>query len=517
MSIFNSSDFHNEASVDLDVLDERYMNQESDTINHLNIKTIQLYDTASLIFKDNTIQTTAFNTETIEKIYLEVNNMIDNNTGSITNNENTFTEKNIFDNDVSINNQLKINDSNNGNSFTSISHVGNLLTVNCANTNGAISFNRNGSTIMRLNPNNINFYNKQLLNVSSIKYKDLTEQFSAFTDEYIADIVTSKKQTKKLDYIFIPEIPNIMPEYEQLFIKTDTTIEGNVTIDGNINNSTISTIQSNINTIKTDITDIKTDITDINTLLSSDNNAITESFIINGSSLVLPSKDFDLNNNDIKNVNTYEIGTSPSLGYIVMNANDNVEIKGSLDQDIILTTNASNSSGYSPGPHNLIISTPEIDLGDRTILNCPTIDNIYTSINLKASYAKCRITVNSSNNYIYDWHSTNLRKFVNSNIYISKQSTGLITLMLDIPENGGPVDDHFVVTGNGRQYANADVGPRRGIYFTVIYKSAVYSSGIFKGHTVQLQLTRTEGIDEVYDLIYHNSTHQGWLDVFIAW
>ena len=55
MSIFNSSDYNNETSVDLDVLDERYMNQESDTIEHLNIKSIQMYDTASISFGDNSI------------------------------------------------------------------------------------------------------------------------------------------------------------------------------------------------------------------------------------------------------------------------------------------------------------------------------------------------------------------------------------------------------------------------------------------------------------------------------
>ena len=91
MSIFNSSDYNNEASVDLDVLDERYMNQESDTIEHLNIKSIQMYDTSSISFKDNSIQSTAFNSDVTDNIYSEVQNIIDNN--SIATSENTFTQK----------------------------------------------------------------------------------------------------------------------------------------------------------------------------------------------------------------------------------------------------------------------------------------------------------------------------------------------------------------------------------------------------------------------------------------
>ena len=542
MSIFNSSDYNNETSVDLDVLDERYMNQESDTIEHLNIKSIQMYDTASISFKDNSIQSTAFNSDVTDNIYLEVQNIIDNN--SITTSENTFTQKNIFDNDVNINNQLKINDTNNNESFfTTINQVGKVLNIDSAGVNGAISFKSNGSTKMRINPGNINFYDTELRNVKSIKYEDNSEQFTAFTEEHLAkinsngnedvndEINTLQNKTANLTRVYLPE-SNLGPEFDQLIINApDNIILKNGLEDGveiitdrvKFGNRiitqcpTITDIKDDITDIQTDITNnIKTDITNVKTDITNVKN-ITGKFIINGDSLVVSSKDLDLNNNDIKNVNTYEIGTAPSLGYISTDANDNVEIKGSLDQDIILTTNASNSSGYSPGPHKLTISTPEVDLGYRTILNCPTIDNIYTSINLKPSYAKCRITVNSSNQYIYDWHSNNLRRFVNSSVYVSKQSTGLITLMLDTEENGGPPDDHFVVYGNGRQYANADLGPRRGIHFTVIYKSSVYSSGVFKGHTVQLQLTRTEGIDEVYDLIYYNSTHQGWLDVFIAW
>ena len=439
---------------------------------------------------------------------------------------------------------------------TSFKQNGKTLTINGEGTNGVIEFDSEGVTIMRINPENIDFKDKELRNVLSIKYEDNTEQFTAFTEEHViqlnasgndginSDIITLQDKTANLNRLHLPE-SDLGPEFDQLTINAPDNIILKTGIENGVEIITdrikfgnriitqcptitdikddIAGINGNITGINGNITGINGNITGINGNIAGITNDITNitnitgKFNVNGTSLVISTKDLDLNNNDIKNVNTYEIGSSGLIGYITKDTNNNIEIKSVLDQNIILSTIASNSSDYSPGPHKLTISTPMIDLGDRTILNCPTIDTIYNNISSKPSYAKCRITVNSSNQYIYDWHSSNLRTFVNSSVYVSKQSTGLITLMLDTEENGGPSDDHFVVTGNGRQYGNADFSPRRGIFFTVIYKSAVYSSGSFKGHTVQLQLVRSEGIDEVYDLIYYNSTHQGWLDLLIAW
>jgi hypothetical protein len=192
------------------------------------------------------------------------------------------------------------------------------LTVDSAGVNGAISFKTNGSNIMRIHTENINFYDKELRNVQSIKYEDNTEQFTAFTEEHLAqlnsnnnasinaditaiktditdiqtditdnvktDITNLRINTTPLTYIYFPPVIiediELTPELKLLNIDCDTTFQGELTTINNLKlksnlNCTAGEITSvskleingvnidaSITEIKTDITNIQTDITD---------------------------------------------------------------------------------------------------------------------------------------------------------------------------------------------------------------------------------------------------------------
>jgi len=74
MSVFNINDYKPDTDIDLEALDERYVNVEGDTMDLLNVKTIQMYDLATISFGDSTTQTTAFNEDVVQNMVDQYNN-----------------------------------------------------------------------------------------------------------------------------------------------------------------------------------------------------------------------------------------------------------------------------------------------------------------------------------------------------------------------------------------------------------------------------------------------------------
>ena len=132
-------------------------------------------------------------------------------------------------------------------------------------------------------------------------------------DDVNDEINTLQNKTANLTRVYLPE-SNLGPEFDQLTIDApDHIILKNGLEDGVevISDSrvkfgdriitqcpTITDIKDDITDIQTDITNnIKTDITNVKTDITNVKNN-TGKFIINGSSLVVSSKDLDLNNNE---------------------------------------------------------------------------------------------------------------------------------------------------------------------------------------------------------------------------
>lgn len=74
MSVFNINNYKEVTNIDLDALDDRYVNEEGDAIEHLTISTIQMYDHSTIAFGDSTVQTTAFNEDVVRIMVDQYNN-----------------------------------------------------------------------------------------------------------------------------------------------------------------------------------------------------------------------------------------------------------------------------------------------------------------------------------------------------------------------------------------------------------------------------------------------------------
>ena len=256
-SIFNTNDFKQETNIDLEELDQRYVNSEGDTITHLNIKTIQLYDTSTVSFADNTIQTTAYNEDVKNEIYDHVDEII-SNSNSLLNNNNTFTGINNFNNELLLKNQVKIYDLNNSNNYVSL-YYNNTKKFNIQNIHntGFIQFMVGNKTMCVINRNQLNIQNNPISNIASIVFSDNTEQNTAFTTNYINTLQTQidslNLKTKSLSYIENLEVPDVSPYYEKLtFNSNEIEFTGNVLFSGNTNIITtdLTNVNNNINILQ---------------------------------------------------------------------------------------------------------------------------------------------------------------------------------------------------------------------------------------------------------------------------
>ena len=253
--IFNLNDFKKEIDLNIDELDKRYINSDGDTINYLNIKSIQLYDTSTISFADNTIQSTAFNEDVKNEIYENVNNIINENNNTLTDN-NTFTGINTFNNEALLKNQVKIFDIGNSGNYASLYYNDKKkLYIQNIHDSGFIQFIIGNKTMCLINKWQFDMKNNPITNIARIVFSDNTEQNTAFTIDYINalqnQIDSLNLKTKSLSYIENLEVPNVSPYYEKMTFNSDEIeFTGNVQFTGNTN-------------ITTDLTDVNNDIADL--------------------------------------------------------------------------------------------------------------------------------------------------------------------------------------------------------------------------------------------------------------
>lgn len=186
MEIFNINDYKKKSDINLDELDDRYINADGDVIDNLYIKNMRLNDTSSAItFFDDTVQTTAFNSQV-------VSDMINNNITSVLNTNNTFLETNTFNKDVSFKKQLKVYDLN-GLDFASLiyQNPSTTLNIDAPYTNGNVSFWVAGKKMMNINNTQLSLLNNaDLTNVKKIIFTDGTQQTTAITNSLITSLQT---------------------------------------------------------------------------------------------------------------------------------------------------------------------------------------------------------------------------------------------------------------------------------------------------------------------------------------
>jgi hypothetical protein len=179
--IFNPNDYKPTNDIDLEALDDRYVNTEGDTVNHLNISSIQLYQSSTISFADNTVQSTAFNEDVVNEIYSNVNEMISTSNNGL-NNNNTFTGINTFDDETLFKNQVKIYDINNSGDYTALyQNNSNVFNIQNNNSSGTINFFIGSNRMAVINQWHLNMLNKPIANVSSLSFTNGTSQTTAFT------------------------------------------------------------------------------------------------------------------------------------------------------------------------------------------------------------------------------------------------------------------------------------------------------------------------------------------------
>ncbi len=226
--IFNPNDYAEKTGdVDIKELDERYVNVEGDTMNHLNVSSIQLYEHSTISFADNTIQTTAFNQDV-------VNNMIEeyNTTNQIVNSDNTFTGNNTFDEDVRFKKYIRLLDT---------IRLSNSLNIVLSNrrafydnpvSGGTHDFWCQGRNTLSISSTNITL-RRSVIGVPDITFLDGTKQTTAFPQ---TEFNALKFKTSSITYVNIPPVPNATPGYEKMtFDSENVEFKGNVIFSGQTN------------------------------------------------------------------------------------------------------------------------------------------------------------------------------------------------------------------------------------------------------------------------------------------
>ena len=194
-TIFNLNDYKkDDTNIDLDGLDDRYLNTSGDTAYNLNIKSIQLYETGTIAFIDSTIQNTAFNTDVLTTIYDTIDTkIINSNQNNILSSNNLFTNINNFNNFTNFYKTINIFSSEPGATAQSLSigQNGNITDITNNNLNsGVIRFKMGTATSFQASRTGINMMDKTITNVSSLLFTDTTIQTTAFQQQMITDLQT---------------------------------------------------------------------------------------------------------------------------------------------------------------------------------------------------------------------------------------------------------------------------------------------------------------------------------------
>ena len=192
-TIFNINDYKNDSSnIDLDGLDDRYLNTTGDTAYNLNIKSIQLYETGTIAFIDTTIQNTAFNSDVLTTIYDTIDTkIINSNQNNILSSNNIFTSINNFNNFTNFYKTINIFTSEPGATAQSLSigQIGNITDITNNNLNsGVIRFKLGTATSFQASKTGINMMDKTITNISSLLFTDTTIQTTAFKQQMITDL-----------------------------------------------------------------------------------------------------------------------------------------------------------------------------------------------------------------------------------------------------------------------------------------------------------------------------------------
>ena len=207
--IFNPNDYVKKTGdIDLNELDDRYVNVVGDTMSHLNASSIQLYEQSTISFADNTIQSTAFNQDAVNNLLAQYNN-----SNQILSSDNTFTGINSFNKQVLFKKDVQIYDINGGGGspLTIVQRVARTFYSN-PRTGGTHEFWNQGTQSLILTNSNINMMNKPVIGVKDITFQDGTIQNTAVDNTVVMNLANkltnvsyNNNQTKFLGNLWIPD------------------------------------------------------------------------------------------------------------------------------------------------------------------------------------------------------------------------------------------------------------------------------------------------------------------------
>jgi hypothetical protein len=231
-----------------------------------------------------------------------------------------------------------------------------------------------------------------------------------------------------------------------------------------------------------------------------------------------------MNNNNITNTKNITY-----TGYNDL-MNSFVSSSSMFNFDSVLLGDNTNGSGFnfkcikSSSTKNLSIDYNNVNLNNRTLTNCSTIDTLNNYINTNISditelvtrrpgFAKCRV-VRDTSTYTLAWSFGFVPVSTPPyNVYAESVSAGVVQLIVfsDVTARRGLVNDQFIVNVTGldgtNPYANR-------VMYGLCFSKTYISYGLLPGYRIKILLTRGDDIAGSRDLSIGVSS---FLDIIVTW
>jgi hypothetical protein len=236
------------------------------------------------------------------------------------------------------------------------------------------------------------------------------------------------------------------------------------------------------------------------------------------------NQDLNMNNNNIDNTQRTTYTGYGGSAQLYCSSSSMFNIDSTLLGD---TTNGSgfNFKCVKGGlTKNLSLNYNDLNLNNRTISNCSSINTITSNISghnseiselfsRKPGFAKCRVVRNSSD-YSLAWFfgfvPVSVAPF---NVYVESASPAIIQLIVfaDVTATRGCINDQFVVTTSGLDGTNPAANRvMRGICVSKTY----VTNGLLPGYQIKILLSRGDDIAGSRDLSVGVSS---FLDIIVTW